>query len=302
MIDKITKLITDKKYRFNVLLRHGFYNKWSDERFLKKIYKIRMGESLNLECPVTFNEKLQWLKLHDRNPLYTKMVDKYEFKNYIKERLGEGYTIPTLGVWDSFDDIDFSSLPDKFVLKCTHDSGGLVICKDKENFDVDKAREKINNALKSDYYLTSREWPYKNVKPRIIIEEYLSDLKEGSLLDYKIFMFNEKLAYFLICSDRNTNLKFTFFDKNGKFINMTQDGEPNDKKLSLPDNYKEMVAMAKRISKGTIESRIDFYDINGKIYFGEITFFDSAGFGKFEPNEWDKKIGDMLKLPMKEEK
>ena len=182
--------------------------------------------------------------------------------------------------------------------KNKNQSHKIVINKNNE----DEIENKIKKWLKRKYFYIHREWPYKNVKPRIIIEEYLSDLKEGSLLDYKIFMFNEKLAYFLICSDRNTNLKFTFFDKNGKFINMTQDGEPNDKKLSLPDNYKEMVAMAKRISKGTIESRIDFYDINGKIYFGEITFFDSAGFGKFEPNEWDKKIGDMLKLPMKEEK
>lgn len=186
--------------------------------------------------------------------------------------------------------------------KPTHTSGDVYICTDKSNINYKELENKIKKWLKRKYFYIHREWPYKNVKPRIIIEEYLSDLKEGSLLDYKIFMFNEKLAYFLICSDRNTNLKFTFFDKNGKFINMTQDGEPNDKKLSLPDNYKEMVAMAKRISKGTIESRIDFYDINGKIYFGEITFFDSAGFGKFEPNEWDKKIGDMLKLPMKEEK
>lgn len=299
---KVIKYLKNPKLIIIYLMNKNFFFFLSDKLFLKWKFKILMGYKLDLNNPQTFNEKLQWLKLYDRKPTYTKMVDKYEAKEYVKNIIGEEHIIKTLGIYNSFEEIDFEKLPNQFVIKPTHTSGDVYICTDKSNINYKELENKIKKWLKRKYFYIHREWPYKNVKPRIIIEEYLSDLKEGSLLDYKIFMFNEKLAYFLICSDRNTNLKFTFFDKNGKFINMTQDGEPNDKKLSLPDNYKEMVAMAKRISKGTIESRIDFYDINGKIYFGEITFFASAGFGKFEPNEWDKKIGDMLKLPMKEEK
>lgn len=295
---KVIKYLKNPKLIIIYLMNKNFFFFLSDKLFLKWKFKILMGYKLDLNNPQTFNEKLQWLKLYDRKPTYTKMVDKYEAKEYVKNIIGEEHIIKTLGIYNSFEEIDFEKLPNQFVIKPTHTSGDVYICTDKSNINYKELENKIKKWLKRKYFYIHREWPYKNVKPRIIIEEYLSDLKEGSLLDYKIFMFNEKLAYFLICSDRNTNLKFTFFDKNGKFINMTQDGEPNDKKLSLPDNY----TMAKRISKGTIESRIDFYDINGKIYFGEITFFDSAGFGKFEPNEWDKKIGDMLKLPMKEEK
>lgn len=299
---KIIKYLTHPREALICLMNKNFFFFLPDKLYLKWKYKLLIGKKLDLKNPQTFNEKLQWLKLYDRKPTYTKMVDKYEAKEYVKNIIGEEHIIKTLGIYNSFEEIDFEKLPNQFVIKPTHTSGDVYICTDKSNINYKELENKIKKWLKRKYFYIHREWPYKNVKPRIIIEEYLSDLKEGSLLDYKIFMFNEKLAYFLICSDRNTNLKFTFFDKNGKFINMTQDGEPNDKRLSLPDNYKEMVAMAKMISKGTIESRIDFYDINGKIYFGEITFFDSAGFGKFEPNEWDKKIGDMLKLPMKEEK
>ena len=298
MIDKITKLITDKKYRFNVLLRHGFYNKWSDERFLKKIYKIRMGESLNLECPVTFNEKLQWLKLHDRNPLYTKMVDKYEFKNYIKERFGEGYTIPTLGVWDSFDDIDFSSLPDKFVLKCTHDSGGLVICKDKENFDVDKAREKINNALKSDYYLTSREWPYKNVKRRVIAEKYMEEDESGVLTDYKVFCFNGVPKIVYISKDKAENPTTDFFDENFNHLEMRM-RDPNSKTVpKKPKFYDEMLDIARKLSANIPHVRVDFYYINNKIYVGELTFFHCGGLQRIEPKSWEKKMGEWIDISM----
>lgn len=258
-----------------------------------------MGYKLDLNNPQTFNEKLQWLKLYDRKPIYTKMVDKYEAKEYVRNIIGEEHIIKTLGIYNTFDQINFDILPNQFVIKPTHTSGDVYICTDKSKINYKELEKKVNKWLRRKYFYIHREWPYKNVKPRIIIEEYLNDLKEKSLMDYKIFMFNEKHAYSFICSDRTTNLKFTFFDKNGKFINMIQDGAPNNKKLSLPKSYNAMVAMAKKISKGTIESRIDFYDVNGKIYFGEITFFDSAGFGKFEPDEYDLKIGRMLKLPRK---
>lgn len=268
-----------------------------DKLYLKLKYRLILKKKLNIENPQTFNEKLQWLKLHDRNPLYTKLSDKYEVREYVKNVIGEEYLVPLFGVYNRFDEIDFDKLPNKFVIKCTHDSGGVVICKNKLNFDYAKAKKKINKCLKRNYYYSGREWPYKDIKPKIIIEKYLIDESSQQLNDYKFFIFNEELAYSLICSNRENNLKFTFFDKNGNFMDFCQDGCPNDKKVSKPKNYKKMVNLAIKLSKGIPQIRVDFYEINDKIYFGELTFYDSSGFGKFEPEEFDLEIGKMLKLP-----
>lgn len=283
------------------LCARNFFWFLSDKAYLKMLYRIKIGKKLDLKEPKTFNEKLQWLKLYDRKPEYVKMVDKYEVRNYVKEKIGEEYLIPLLGVYNNFDDIKFDELPDQFVIKCTHDSGGLVICKNKNELDIKKARKKINKCLKRNYYYNGREWPYKNIKPRIIIEKYMIDAKTKVLNDYKFFIFNDKFIYSFICSDRTKLLKFTFFDKNGKFMNFTQDDCPNDPKAVKPKNYNEMIFLAERLAKGIPQVRVDFYEVNGKIYFGEMTFFDSSGFGKFEPEEWDLKIGKMLKLPKKKE-
>lgn len=279
------------------LCARNFFWFLPDKLYLKMLYRIKLNKKLNLKNPQTFNEKLQWLKLYDRKSEYTKLVDKYEVRKYVKKKIGEEYLIPLISIYDNFDDIDFDKLPDQFVIKCTHDSGGLVICKNKSELNIEAARKKINKCLKRNYYYNGREWPYKNVKPRIIIEKYIEDTETKELKDYKFFVFNDKFVYSFVCSDRTSSLKFTFFDKNGKIMNLTQDECANDPNVSKPLNYNKMIELSEKLAKGIPQIRVDFYEVNEKIYFGELTFFDSSGFGKFDPDEYDKKIGDMLILP-----
>lgn len=256
-----------------------------------------MGIRLNLKNPQTFNEKLQWLKLYDRNPEYTKMVDKYEVRKYIAEKIGEEYLIPFLGVWDRFDDIDFDKLPDQFVLKCTHDSGGVVICKDKSKLDIEETRKKINRCLKRDFYKLACEWPYKNVKPRIIAEKFMVDELGAELKDYKFFGFNGKVKIMYVASDRENELKFDFFDADFNPLNLRH-GYPNSKEdIKKPDNFSKMVSIAERLSENIPQLRVDLYSIGSKIYFGELTFFHHAGMVPFDPEEWDKTFGDWIELP-----
>jgi len=270
--------------------------------YLKRAFRFSMGKKLNLKNPKTFCEKLQWLKLYNRNPEYTKFVDKYEVKEYVAEKLGEEYVIPTLGVWDKFEDIDFDSLPNQFVLKCTHDSGGLVICKDKASLDIDKARKKIKKALKRNYYLLHREWPYKNVKRRIIAEKYMVDESGYDLKDYKFFCFNGEVKMFFIERDRakgRNGHKVDFFDANKNHLPITVDGYPNtEPPYFFPNNFEKMKEFASELSKGIPQVRVDFYNINGQVYFGEMTFFHASGMAKFEPEEWDYKLGEWIDLSL----
>jgi len=286
-----------------VLLKLASRNliKISDEEFLKEKYYIRMDKKLNLDSPQTFNEKLQWLKLYDRNPEYTKMVDKYEVKKYISEILGEEYIIPTIGVWDKFEDIDFEKLPNQFVLKCTHDSGGLVICKDKSKLDIKDAKKKINKSLKSNFYYKGREWPYKNVKPRIIAEKYMATSEQKELIDYKFFCFNGIPKYLYVSeglSDHST-AKMSFADMGyNKAEFYRKDYKPFGKLPPKPKNFEKMKELAEVLSKNICFLRVDFYEIGKKIYFGELTFFPCSGYVPFEPEEYDKILGDMLDLPV----
>lgn len=270
----------------------------SDKKFIEYRFLSEMGYKLNLKNPKTFNEKLQWLKLYDRNPEYTKMVDKYEVREYIKEKIGEEYLIPLIGVYDKFDDIDFDKLPNQFVIKCNHDSGGLIICKDKNRLDIETARKKINRSLKTNYYYSGREWPYKNVKPRIIIEKYMEDSNKSDLIDYKLFCFNGIPKIVLVCSERflSNNMCETWFDMNWKLIDMSESGHRVDSTISKPKQLKKMVELSKKLSKNIPFIRVDWYEIGDKLYFGELTFYPASGFEKFEPKEWNKKIGDMLSI------
>ena len=271
-----------------------------DGTYLRLRYLIAFRKPLHLKNPRTFNEKLQWLKLYDRNPEYTRMVDKLEAKKYVAERIGEEYIVPTLGVWDRFEEIDFDALPDQFVLKCTHDSGGLVICKDKKSLDLDAAREKITACLKENYYWDYREWPYKNVKPRIIAEPYLRDDETGELRDYKFYTFGGEVKALLIISGRDTpDAGGDYFDAEFHHLDM-QWGYKNAKALpSPPKSMEEMIRLAQLLSKSTPELRVDFYEINGKPFFGEMTFFDGGGFEKIVPEKWDRIFGDWVILPQK---
>lgn len=270
--------------------------------YLKLKYKASTGKKLNLKEPQTFNEKLQWLKLYNKNPIYTTMVDKYEAKKYVAERIGEEYIIPTLGEWDKFDDIDFDTLPNQFVLKCTHDSGGLFIVKDKSTFNKEKAKRKIKKSLKANFYLWGREWPYKNVKRRIIAEKYMEDTETQELRDYKFFCFDGEVKALFVATDRgkiDEETKFDFYDEHFNHLPFLH-GHPNaTKEIKKPLNFDKMKELASILSKDIPHVRVDFYEIDREIYFGELTFFHHGGFVPFEPEEWDYKFGDYIKLPIK---
>lgn len=300
IIKKANKYISNQEYRLRVNSKLGLYNNMDDKKFIEKMFKATMDYPLNLENPKSFNEKLQWLKLYDRNPLYTKLVDKYKVREYISEKIGEDYLIPLLGVWDDPEDIDFDSLPNKFVLKCNHNSGlGMCICTDKSKIDIKKVKNELKSGLAQNYYLNGREWPYKNVSRKIICEKYMTDETEKNLRDYKFYCFDGKPKIVGIYQDRNSDKETTgdFFDMNFEWVDL-RFGMPNAlNKPQKPQKFQEMIKIAEILSEGMPEVRVDLYISNNKIYFGELTFFDGGGFDKIEPLEWDYKLGSWIKLP-----
>lgn len=300
MLKKLINFVTNSSCRFEVLDRRGFYNSMDDEKYLKKKFKAIMGKDLNLENPKTFNEKLQWLKLYNRKDEYTIMVDKVAVRDYISEKLGEEYLIPCLGVWDDPDDIDFDKLPDKFVLKCNHNSGlGMCICRDKSKLDIEKVKNELKKGLTQDYFLVGREWPYKDVTPRIIAEKYMSDGSEHDIKDYKFMCFDGVVHNCFVCSERQKGLKVTFFDLNWEVLPFTRHYPKSDEHIEKPKNFEKMIELAKILSKGLPFVRVDFYEIEGKIFFGELTFFPGCGLEEFTPEEWDYRLGELIKLPKK---
>lgn len=288
-----------RKFFFRIGNR-TFLRLLDDEKYLRILFKSNMGYPLNLKNPRTFNEKINWLKIHDRKPVYTTMVDKYEAKKYVATIIGEEKIIPTLGVWNNFEDIDFSVLPNQFVLKCTHDSGGLVICRNKNELDISATRKKINRSLKRNYYLLGREWPYKNVKPRIIAEKYMDDNGKG-LRDYKFFCFSGEPKFMYISEglDNHKTAKVSFYSLEGNLLPFKRrDYRPFEKEIALPAGYTETLKTCKKLS-AKIDApfvRVDLYCIDGKTYFSEITFSPCSGFIPFEPQEWDEKLGELIKL------
>ena len=296
----IKNFCADKTSRFSYLTKLGVFNGLSDEQYLKLKYKNVFGRNLDLENPKTFNEKLQWLKLYNRKPEYTVMVDKYKVREYIAQMIGEEYLIPLLGVWDDPDEIDFDALPDQFVLKCNHNSGtGMCICKDKSKLDIEKVKKELRKGLKEDYYLKFREWPYKDVPRKIIAEKYMEDAS-GDLKDYKFYCFNGVMKFVMINSDRNTDkpTRADYFDRDFNWLDFTWGYQHADVRPSKPDKFDEMITIAEKLSEGLPHVRVDLYECNGQIYFGELTFFDGSGFDKIEPLEWDYKLGQMITLPL----
>ena len=290
------------KYAEFKLLHSAYGKKMDDEKYIKKFFKSKMGYELNLDNPRTFNEKLQWLKLNDRNPEYTVMVDKYLSKKYVADRIGEEYVVPLYGVWDSFDEIDFDKLPEQFVLKTTHDCGGVVVCKDKSSFDREKAKKFLEKHLKREYFYHCREWPYKNVKPRILAEKFMKDSKdqiETGLTDYKFFCFDGEPKAMFIATDRerkDVETKFDFYDMEFNHLPFTN-GHPNsDRTICKPEQFELMKELSIKLSKGFPHIRVDFYESDGDIYFGELTFFHWGGYVPFDPPEWDLKFGEWINL------
>ena len=275
-----------------------------DKIYLSLMYRKNFGQNINWDNPTTFSEKLQWLKLNDRSPEYSMMVDKYAVKEYVVNKIGDEYVIPTIGVWEKPEDIDFEKLPNQFVLKWNHDSGSIVICKDKNTFDFQTAIKKLKYGSKVNGFWYGREWPYKCVKPCIITENYISH-ENGELKDYKFFCFDGDPKIMFIASDRfseEEETKFDFYDMDFNHLPFTN-GHPNSlRTIEKPGEFDEMKNLASKLSQGIPHVRVDFYDVNGRVYFGEMTFFHWSGMVPFVPSEWDRRIGEMLVLPLKKKK
>ncbi len=298
-IKKFFDYLINNHSALGIALLHRLAFIFPDKLYLELMFRLKMGYPLDLRNPQTFNEKLQWLKLYNRRPEYTQMVDKYAVKEYVAQIIGKEYIIPTTGVWDKFGQIDFSALPERFVLKTTHGGGGggVAICNDKEHFNTAEAKRKLGKSLSVDIYRNLREWPYKNVKRRIIAEEYMQD-GSGELKDYKFFCFNGRVEFFKIDFDRFVDHHANYYDRNGKLLPFGEADLPPvpDKKLEIPHNIQEMIVLAEKLSAGIPFLRVDLYNIDGKIYFGELTFFPASGFGRISPEQYDRIIGKSLEL------
>ena len=301
-MSKIRTFIENPQYFITSPAAKGWLNWVPDSLYLKVLYRVIMGRKLNLKNPKEYNEKLQWLKLNDRKPEYSTMVDKYEVRGYIGDLLGDKYLIPCLGIYDSVDDIDIDALPDKFVLKCTHDSGSVEICKDKSSFDIEGARHRLSQAMKRNYYATYREWPYKYVKPRIIAEGYLEG-DGGDLKDYKVMCFNGEAKIIEVHENRFVEGKVhtqTFYDREWNIVPLTQiETVTVDRPGERPRQLDEILRLSELIAKNMYHARIDWYIEGDQIYFGEITFFDGSGFESFSTPEMERMLGDMINLPEK---
>ena len=297
-IKTATSFINNPKKMLYPAAQNGFFKWIPDKYFLKILYWAELDRRLDLNDPTLFSEKIQWLKLHDRNPNYTYLVDKFLVKSIVSTKIGSEYIIPTLKYWDSVEEIDFDCLPNSFVIKCNHDSGGIFICKDKRTQDISLLKKRIMIRFERNAYYSGREWPYKNISKRIIAEELLNDPNHYDLIDYKFYCFNGIPRYCQVIQNRSTNETIDFYDMEWRYqpftglgINSKQ-GDPIDKPL----RFETMKNMAEKLAEGTMFVRIDLYNIDGKIYFGEYTLYPKSGFGRFTPDEWNIKLGDMIHI------
>lgn len=298
---KIGSLIKHPK-RVILKLLYWIAGCFTDNQYVRLYYRLHMGRRLNLESPTTFNEKLNWLKLNDHNPLYTQLVDKFSVKEYVASKVGNRYVIPTIGVWDTPEEIDWECLPTRFVLKTTHGGGnsGVIICKDKNSIDKQVIIKKLHQSLTQDLYKHSREWPYKNVSKKILAEPYLEDSETKELRDYKFFCFDGEVKFLFVASERQSRPEpyFDFFDANFNILAVKQ-GHPNSMiSPRKPKCFEEMKVIASQLSIGIPHVRIDLYEVDGKVMFGEMTFYNMGGVVPFEPNQWDYIFGDYIKLPV----
>lgn len=300
MDKRIIKALTSPRYMGSVILHRFDRLIKNDALYLKMEYYFQTGRRLNLNNPKSYNEKLQWLKIHDRKPEYTQMVDKAGVKDYITKTIGEQYVIPTLGVWKHFDEIDFTILPEKFVLKCTHDSGGLVICKDKKMLDKVSAKKKIEKCLKKNYFYGTREWPYKDVEPRIIAEPLLEQANGDEICDYKVMCFNGKAKLIELHMNRHSDHHTQdFYDVNWQKTEISQGkgyGGCSDIEVPKPSCLDKMLQLSETLTKDMAHCRVDWYVVNGHLYFGELTFFDGSGFDLFDRYEDDLLLGSWINL------
>lgn len=304
---RLFKRETWSKENIKLIILRRFFIKFSkfipSKLYLRAVYRLKMGEKLHLRFPKTFNEKLQWLKLYNQKPEYTTMVDKYAVKEYVGNIIGKEHIIPTIGVWNSVEEIEWEKLPDQFVLKTTHGGGGggVVVCKDKANLDIGRVKKVLQHSMNTDIYWTTREWPYKNVPKRIIAEQFLVDESGIELKDYKFFCFNGEVKCFKIDFDRFIEHRANYYNREAKILLFGEQCCLPDftKEFDKPKNFEQMLEIVETLAHDIPFVRIDLYNIDGRIYFGEITFFPAAGTGKFTPEEWDYKLGEWLELPKK---
>lgn len=285
---------------FRPLGDRGLFNWMDDKQYLKILYLTQMGKKLNLDNPKTFNEKIQWLKLYYRDSKYTDYVDKYKVREYIEAKLGQEYLIPLLGVYEKVEDINWDELPDKFVLKCTHGSHCNIICKDKNQLDIERAKKKLSKWMNKSWYWFGREWPYKNVDRKIVCEAFMVDEQFDDLPDYKFMCFNGEPKLVLVCRNRTeeSSGNYDFYDINWNLTDIKRPNQPSSlEPIKKPESFDVMVKFAKKLAEGFPFSRIDFYEVNGKVYFGEITFFPASGLGEFSPKEYDEELGKWIVLP-----
>lgn len=282
---------------YELVKKTGLLNLLSDKTYVTLKYRLNMGHPLRLRNPQTFTEKLNWLKLYDHDPRYPGVVDKWEVMDFVKERIGEAYCVKKFGVWEHFDQIDFDALPDRFVLKCTHDSGGVVICKDKATFDQEAARKKLEASLKTNYYWLNREWPYRQIQPRILAEEYLEDATSHSLPDYKFFCFDgEPKFLFVVIGRAEGKTCADFFDTEYHRFPVRQRHPNAPVPPEKPQCFTEMLELSRKLSAGFKHVRVDFFQVNGKVYFGEMTLTHSGGYHPFQPESYDELFGSYLHL------
>ncbi len=297
-LKSVVNTIKQPKRLVKILGDKNFLTWMNDETYLKMLFRCETGKILNLKNPATFNEKIQWLKLYDRKPEYSKYVDKYEVRQYIRNTIGEQYLIPLIGVYGKASDIPWSKLPDRFVLKCTHGSHCNIICRDKSMLDIEESMSKLKKWMNMSWYWFGREWPYKNVKPRIICEEFISE-NEKIPSDYKVMCFNEKAKMIVVHLDRFKDHQAYFYDSNWKKIIVGVEGVPDyNTDMPKPVNFEQMISMSEILSKGKHYVRIDWYEVKDKLYFGEITFYDASGFLNFSNNDDNLMLGSWIKLPV----
>ena len=301
MIARLRKFVSDKIYR-RLFILHRFASIIPDKMYLRFKYYVIVGQSIDIEKPISFSEKLQWLKIHDKRPIYTKLVDKYAVKDYVSELIGHEFVIPTYGVWDKFENITFEDLPDQFVLKTTHGGGnfGVYICKDKNQLDIRLLKKKMEGAIKQKAYLRNKEWPYKGVKPRFIAEKYLDDATSTDLIDYKFYCFNGNPKYCQVIRDRNTKETIDFYNMKWEiqdFVGLNPYATNGQLPVPPPINLELMRNICIKLSKNIPFVRVDLYEVNGSVYFGELTFYPASGFGQFYPHEYNTILGNMITLP-----
>ncbi|WP_350022544.1 ATP-grasp fold amidoligase family protein [Turicibacter sanguinis] len=299
MVNRIIKGFKNPKRVVLYLLNINICKIIPDKLFLRLKYRLRIEKKLDLDNPKSFNEKIQWLKINDRKSEYTIMSDKYKVRDYISDKIGQEYLIPLLGCYDCYEEIDFTILPKKFVLKANHTSGDVFICTDKEKIDHATLRKTLNRWLKRDYYSIHREWPYKNIEPKIICEEFLEDSLTDDIKDYKFMCFNGEPKLILLCQNRQSKkgLEIDFYDIEWNLLDLKREKTPCSNNYSnKPVNYELMKDLAKRLSENIPFVRVDFYEVNNKLYFGEMTFYPAAGFEKFNPEIYDNILGDWIDI------